>query len=960
VGDAVSRRALAFVPLAAVLATRCSSEPSSPTPCGLVTPAVSVSDDDVVWGFADLHAHPAIELAFNERLVWGTAIDDAPVDASQLPAIQACPVETHDKSATSPIDRAVGGQVFPPISALGGFAHGPVGSVDYRPTSSWPNARDVIHQQMNVASIRRAYESGLRLMFASTTDDQAIAALLLGPNVANAFVPDAHADYASARKQLDLIVKIVERNSAWMEIAKTPDDARRIIGVEKKLAIVLSVEMNGLSLTDVEQLRADYGVQHIVPIHVIDNDVGGTAANGGLFNTSTAAMSSLLNPTRAPWHYMDLEATVDWGRSVDWPLHVETLSPAPFYASLGEVPYGTYASVCYEPLAACAGSTAVGSSFVLFGQRNQHGIYDSARIQRFITEKMFVDLSHMGARAIDDTLAIASGYPLMASHGDVAHLCDGASTPCFDVQRTPMTERQPDVQQALTIIQKGGVLGFGTSMANYDARGVMAARGGPLVTITPGATRAFVTRVDPIPYDASAPIDSLQIHTAGGILPATIAQPFVRVEMRADVADERYQRHVFVEPLACTDQSCDVTIALGTRDAIGTPQKLCTPLSSEDALAKTTSGYVAGDVLSVTLEWLYLQNETAPDNECRQTWSDDAAPSWSIERATVTTLQDGVPSTIANVGDGVSVLARLHKDRGSIVVYDRDDRPDSSASVLASGKLLKVSMRSGPGGDPMAGASPQAAGANVCFSLRARTPNGCESSAAPLDASATECGAGWIPMNQRGQWNPDVLLYAFARGDETTVCGVDIAVLDLSSSSTPFTIDEVRVDAIEDPVGHWVRRYGEVAKRVASGERGRLAFGTDFNGLNGLMDISEFSVPEGTPLASVCSTTTTSLPDGQVGTLAPMRIRNKDGSLGPKVLIEERGLSTYGMLADLLAVIDTHYGQCGKDVHDSLMLSAEATIRMWEAMLAWPNPPPKQKNALPAATFDCASVMGTP
>src|SRR5439155_583028 len=90
------------------------------------------------------------------------------------------------------------------LAAASGFAHAPVGSSSFRPTKAWPNARDLIHQQMNVASIRRAYEGGLRLMFASATDDQVLAALLSGPNVDGAFVPDPAAAGAAVSESYGL------------------------------------------------------------------------------------------------------------------------------------------------------------------------------------------------------------------------------------------------------------------------------------------------------------------------------------------------------------------------------------------------------------------------------------------------------------------------------------------------------------------------------------------------------------------------------------------------------------------------------------------------------------------------------------------------------------------------------------------------------------------------------------
>ena len=967
----MNRRAVVATLVTLALLARCHGAPESPPPCGPVVPSPAVAGlpDDVVWGFADLHAHPAIEVAFDGRLVWGTALDDVPVDASELPAIVACPVETHDRIASSPIDRAVGGKIFPKLSALCGFAHAPVGSVDLRPVNAWPNGRDVIHQQMNVASIRRAYEGGLRLMFASTTDDQAIAALFRGPNMVDGFVPDSEADYRSARAQLELIRRMVDRNGSWMAVARSPSEARDIIK-SGRLALVLSLEMDGLSQDDVDALVRDYGVQHVIPIHVIDNDVGGTAANGDLFNAASAAASQLYRPDQKPMRYMDVAPTAAYERTMGWPVHIGTLSPAPVYADLTPIPYSSYSELCYEPLGACGGTAATPESFIGLGQENARGLCRTLeeclagqrpgkdRIAHLMSEHLFVDVSHMSRRSVVDTLDVAKGYPLMASHGDVVHLCAGTPTqpPCTDSARNPVTERSLDAEAARTIVASHGVLGIGTGVQNYFARPVLAARGGPLLTLdaASGRTTGCVVRsgatgceiapsVDAV--DPATPIDTLQVQTVGGVAGAvSYAQPFVRVEMRAAVASDEHQRHVFVEPLACTTQGCSATIALGQRDGLVTapPDASCLDLTCDRASACGATGYTVDDIQRVTLEWLRLGGGPDPASQCRSTL-DASGPSWTIEQVT---LGAGA-ATLARLGPrSWAPIARLAGDRGQLVVYERDDRPSAASDVLATGHLLRVSMTSSPGSD-LIGASPAQAGANVCVALRQSSGGACAPLAPPPAPGATECPAGWWNLNQRGEWSSGVTLYTFARfaGAESSICGVDVSVLDWPAASAPFSIDEVRVEAIDDPVGHWVRRYAEISKHVADGRLGTLAFGTDFNGLNGMMDISEFPAPAGATTASACPV---------VAPLAPMRIRNADGSLGGQVLLEERGLATYGLLADLVAAIAAYPG-CGSDVRDSLMLSAEATLRAWEAIV---DPSSASRPPLPRATFQCGNVPG--
>ena len=979
-----SRALAAAIALVGLGAARCDTVYPPPPACRPIDPIPNLgAPPGAVWGFADLHSHPAIELAFNGDLIWGTAKDDGPINASQLPAIEPCPVETHNPASSSPIDCNVGAQVFPQLSRLCGFAHGPVGSIGYRPTTAWPNARDIIHQQMNVSSIRRAYEGGLRLMIAATTDNQAIAALLTGPNVANGFVPDPEADYRSARAQLDFIDDMVERNRDWMGIARTPKDARDLIG-EGRLAIILSLEMDGLRTEDVEALKRDYGVRHVFPVHLVDNANGGTAANGDLFNAASSAVSSIYRSDHGQLRYMDVRATNQWSRPLGWPVRIKTLTPAPFYAALDPIAYSSYSELCYEPLGACAGTAPIATSFLEYGQENARGLCSTASecasgilpgqavVHQWLTEPdpMFVDLSHMSAQSVADTLAIAPKAPLMASHGGIAHLCVNSKDPaCVDSSRGPTSERALDADAARQIVSNGGVIGLGSGVGSYDLKGVLASRGGPVFTLDGAHTTACVARPDasgcvPVPpvdgANAAAPIDSITLATIGGIQQAeSWAQPFLRVEMRAAVPKDQFQRHVLVKPITCTPESCNVTVPLGTRDAPAAPPTpgACDSTSCATAGACTTNSYTVDDIQSVTVEWLYLGCDGAchadvgsdlVESQCRTTWDDDRAPLWTIDHVDLgaSSVTTGVITDLATLG--TTSYATLGRNRGQLAVYSRDDRPSvaDADGVLASGHLMRIAMRAGPNAT-LLGASPEQAGANVCVALRQTEVGRCVSTAAPPPPGATECPPGWTTFNQRGEWDPGVELYTFVRGDESSVCGVDVSVLDWPATNVPFAVDEIRVEALDDPIGHWVRSYADVSRFVAGGRLGALAFGTDFNGLNGMLDISEFGLPPKSLAASACPVTTTDDGAGP-GVLAPMRIRNADGSLGTEVRIDERGLSTYGMLADFVAIAKTYPG-CGPDVYHSLMLSAEATIRAWELLDGEPPHP----DSLPTAPFEC-------
>ncbi|MBK7864203.1 MAG: hypothetical protein IPJ65_37525 [Archangiaceae bacterium] len=900
---------------------------------------------DVVWGFADLHAHPAIEKAFNASLVWGSAVDPGPLDPNLLPPIAGCPVETHTLPGVGPIDRAIGAQVYPNVSEVAGFAHAPVGSDGLRPTSAWPNARDVVHQQMNVASIRRAYEGGLRLMFASTTDDQVISALLSGPNFVNAFAPKERADLDSARRQLAMIAQLAHDHAGWLGIARSPAEARALIRAGK-LALVLSVEMNGLPEDGFAELRRDFGVQHAFPIHLVDNAIGGTAASSPLFNAASAAVSSLYRSDGRSMQYMDLEGTRDFPAPLGRPVTFATLDP-PVYADLKDVPFGTWQQLCYEPLAACDGPDAGGPvGFTRFGQQNLRGLcrdradcdagtarVGAQRLQALFDDHWLVDLSHMSFRAAAQTLALRPGYPLMASHSDIAHLCRGAPTlpPCVDSTRAPLTERQLDSEQARALVRDDGVLGLGTGVGNFVTRARVVARGAPVLTLAPHAPSGCVQLGEGpgdcarAPDFARAPrsmeLERLQVETHGALdLGGADARPYVRVELRDAVADDEFQHRVKLVPLHCEGGTCSAEVELGCKQgALAPPRALCSVVNA-DAAQCSTARYTVADVEDVTVQWLSLSGA----GQCAAGFHDEG-PRWVLDDAQVTAMGPAGAQPLVTL-DG-SPLATLAQADGALTLYQHDDRPDAAPGAPISGRLFVASLHSSPNGKGVLGASPQRFGANVCIALRTREGGTCRGPAA-LAEGENECVGDWVSLTQRGAWNHGGTLFTFLRhrGTEEEVCGLDVSVRDWLPGSDPLGIDSIRVAAVEDPVGHWVRRYAEVARHVAAGRMGVVAMGTDFNGLNGVTDISELPVPAAALLPQVCRA------DAGVQAVAPLRLRTSGEAPGAPVLIEERGLATYGLLQDFVSLVDAYPG-CGHDVRNSLMLSAEATLRSWEIAL---------------------------
>jgi hypothetical protein len=177
---------------------------------------------------------------------------------------------------------------------------------------------------------------------------------------------------------------------------------------------------------------------------------------------------------------------------------------------------------------------------------------------------------------------------------------------------------------------------------------------------------------------------------------------------------------------------------------------------------------------------------------------------------------------------------------------------------------------------------------------------------------------------------------------------VDVAIVDWSDEHESWTLDEIRLEAIDDPVLGFVDGYLDATSRVFMGEPGRVAFGTDMNGLAPQIPISAFDAP-GDHAVSAWSC--------ESEPIDTLRIRGS----GREVRLSQRGLATYGLLADLLGVIETHPGLCEgrrRAVIDSMMLSADATIRTWERSRAIAAGETPREVTLPVIDTSCGAGGG--
>lgn len=461
--------------------------PVGPTPPILRAP---------LFGFVDLHTHPASFMGFGGDLtgrrgmMWGrpsygeTRLQDANA------RFQQCFIDDHtaerfdafgDPGSADPnrlVQQELRKIIIGQADQRTRFPHTNSGSPNF---NEWPNSLIVSHQQIDIPWLRRAHQGGLRAIVAAAVDNEIIdtaydknvdaLAPLLGDFFAGAplrralGMPQPGFAFNSARDQLREIKAMVNENcDNFMEIAYSAADARRIVS-EGKLAVVLGLELDNLTIAQMETLVNEDGVRFVTPIHFVDNEVGGSAAYELMFSL----LNGIVGVDGQPHSFVE-NPTLDFFLGNEFGSSQATInrltSSALGWRAMGED--------CL-PTARTAGRLGCA------GRGNERGLTPAGQgfVDRLLRRGVMVDLAHMSARSQDAALTRAetASMPVFNSH-------TGMRTDGF---QPGANERAIAAGNARRLLDLGGIIGVGTGTGELnDPRRLYYNAGNPLIDFRNG------------------------------------------------------------------------------------------------------------------------------------------------------------------------------------------------------------------------------------------------------------------------------------------------------------------------------------------------------------------------------------------------------------------------------------------------------------------------------------------
>lgn len=337
----------------------------------------------------------------------------------------------------------------------------------------YPHWNSMTHQQMHITWVRRAYEGGLRLMVIHATH----ARMWEYTQGADG---DTTPPLEVVEQQIRAVQAIAASNPDWLEVARSPEDARRIIR-QNKLALVIGVEQAeiGNYFEDVNQEvnhLYDLGVRHVFPIHNINNRLGGSS----LFKTDLHAYNFLVNNGNSYGVASPFRVTEGSTGPDPVGFHMESRrlkEPAmvlvtPAWPAIGGRFVGIGSLVPFLNL-------VVVPSYASFTtQKNADGLTDRGRqyIRELMRHGMVIDVDHMSDLSQEAAMQMLeeNDYPAVSSHSNFRDLRRDRSETSFKDDKIK-TEFTITRTMAGRINDSGGMFGIMSQQNDIRRPGVSEA-----------------------------------------------------------------------------------------------------------------------------------------------------------------------------------------------------------------------------------------------------------------------------------------------------------------------------------------------------------------------------------------------------------------------------------------------------------------------------------------------------
>jgi hypothetical protein len=283
---------------------------------------------------------------------------------------------------------------------------------------------------------------------------------------------EPNSDFESAQRQIAFIERWVDANSSWMQIVTSPGEARAAIQ-NNKLAIILGTEMDTLTTDQILTLARRHRVRLVLPIHFANNQFGGPAVYGDLFNTNNKYVTGSFYQVRTD---PDLDFQLGEAKFLRYVDHTEVDSFETFL--VGMLTAGSIGAGAMKPTT----DTSVVYPTTGGGHRNGRAFEPNA-MKALLREGLIIDVAHMSQVAHQGMLALSApiDYPVLNSH---TGLRNGPAE----------SERAMRTTDATQMASEGGVLGIGTVGDNQtaDIANESPPRGSDLVKRLTGAEREWL------------------------------------------------------------------------------------------------------------------------------------------------------------------------------------------------------------------------------------------------------------------------------------------------------------------------------------------------------------------------------------------------------------------------------------------------------------------------------------